>query len=44
MKKAKNLVKVVSDEKGFSAVLDIITSHRSRVLKSEDGMWLTFGV
>lgn len=34
MKKAKKLVKVVSDEKDFSAVLDIITTHRSRALMS----------
>ena len=33
MKKVKNPVNVVSDEKDFSAVLDIITTHRSRVLK-----------
>ena len=34
MKKVKNLVKIVSDEKDFSAVLDIITTHRSRALMS----------
>ena len=34
MKKVKNSVKTVSDEKDFSAVLDIITTHRSRALMS----------
>ena len=34
MKKVKNPVNVVSDEKDFSAVLDIITTHRSRALMS----------
>lgn len=34
MKKEKHHVKIVSDEKDFSAVLDIITTHRSRALMS----------
>ena len=34
MKKEKCPVKIVSDEKDFSAVLDIITTHRSRALMS----------
>ena len=34
MKKEKRPVKIVSDEKDFSAVLDIITTHRSRALMS----------
>ena len=34
MKKVKNSVKTVSDEKDFSVVLDIITTHRTRALMS----------
>ena len=34
MKKLKNPVKGVADEKDFSAVLDIITTHSSRALMS----------
>ena len=34
MKQLKNSVKVVADEKDFAAVLDIITTHRSRALMS----------
>ena len=34
MKNVKTPVKLVSDEKDFSAVLDIITTHRSRALMS----------
>lgn len=33
MKKVKNPVNVVFNEKSFSVVLDIIMTHRSRVLK-----------
>lgn len=34
MKKVKVSVTIASDEKDFSAVLDIITTHRSRALMS----------
>ena len=36
MKIVKNPVKVVSDEKDFSAALDIITTHRSRAVMSDE--------
>lgn len=34
MEKEKKPVKIMSDEKDFSAVLDIIKTHRSRTLMS----------